>query len=77
MVGPISDEERSSFTFRVKIGITVLIGVSAGLITLQGDPSPLVIAGAIVGGLVVGGLLVWYLFPDGTAMTGNSGRRRP
>lgn len=75
MVGPISDEERSSFTLRVKIGITILIGVSAGLITLQGDPSLTVIAVAVVGGLVVGGLLVWYLFPDGTAMTGNSGGR--
>jgi membrane associated rhomboid family serine protease len=76
MVGPISDEERSSFAFRVKVGITVLIGVSAGLITLQGDPSLPIIVGAVVGGLVVGGLLVWYLFPDGTAMTGNQGGRR-
>jgi hypothetical protein len=76
MVGPISDEERSSFAFRVKVGITVLIGVSAGLITLQGDPSLPMIVGAVGGGLVVGGLLVWYLFPDGTAMTGNQGGRR-
>jgi len=76
MVGPISNAERSSFALRVKIGITVLVGVSAGLITLQGDPSLLVIVGAVVGGLVVGGLLVWYLFPDGTAMTGDNRRRR-
>jgi len=77
MVGPISDEERSSFALRVKIGITVLIGLSAGLVTLQGDPSLPIIAGAVLGGIVFGGLLVWYVFPDGTTLTGkSSGRRR-
>jgi hypothetical protein len=76
MVGPISDEERSAFALRVKLGITGLIGLSAGLVTLQGGSSLPVIAGAVLGGLVVGGILVWYVFPDGTALTGNQGGRR-
>jgi membrane associated rhomboid family serine protease len=63
MVGPISSEERASFATKVKLGFTVLIGLSAGLVTLQGDPSPLIFVGAVVGGLVVGGLLVWFVFP--------------
>jgi hypothetical protein len=76
MVGPISDEERSSFTLKVKLGLTVLIGISAGLVTLQGDATLPIIAGAVLGGMVVGGALVWFVFPDGTTMTGKSGRRR-
>jgi hypothetical protein len=76
MVGPISDEERSTFALKVKLGITVLIGLSSGLVTLQGDPSLPILLGAVLGGLVFGGLLIWYIFPDGTTMTGNKERRR-
>jgi hypothetical protein len=69
MVGPISSEERESFALKVKLGFTALIGLSAGLVTLQGDPSPALIAGAILGGLVVGGLLVWFVFPGSGEVT--------
>jgi len=64
MVGPASSEERASVTRKIKLGFTVLIGLSAGLVTLQGDPSPAVIGGAVLGGMVVGWLLIWYTFPD-------------
>ncbi|MFB6164428.1 MAG: hypothetical protein ABEJ31_04660 [Haloarculaceae archaeon] len=63
MVGPISGDERRRATTQIKLGFVVLVGLSAGLITLQGDPSPLVMAGAVVAGLVVGAVLVWLVFP--------------
>ncbi|SDF65427.1 hypothetical protein [Halorientalis regularis] len=64
MVGPVSNDERQSFTRRLKIGFVVLVGVSAGLITLQGDPTPVVLAGAVVGGLFAGTLLVQFAIPS-------------
>ncbi|WP_424018715.1 hypothetical protein ACOZ4N_04350 [Halorientalis pallida] len=64
MVGPVSNDERESFTRRLKIGFVVLVGVSAGLITLQGDPSPVVLAGAVVAGLVAGALLTRFAIPS-------------
>ncbi|MFB6084326.1 MAG: hypothetical protein ABEJ94_08795 [Halorientalis sp.] len=64
MVDPVSSDERASFTRRLKVGFVVLVGVSAGLITLQGDPGPVVFAGAVAGGLVVGVLLVRFAIPD-------------
>jgi membrane associated rhomboid family serine protease len=73
MVGPLTDEERSSFTRRLKAGLVVLVGLSAGLITVQGDAEPVVVAGAFVGGVVVGSLLIWYVFPDMSGLT--RGRR--
>jgi len=77
MVGPVSDEERESATTKVKLAFTALIGFSAGLVTLQVEPSPLVFGGAVAGGLVVGWLLVWYVFPDTSELgrSRNRGRR--
>ncbi|AQL41490.1 hypothetical protein BV210_01615 [Halorientalis sp. IM1011] len=64
MVGPVSNDERESFTRRLQVGFVVLVGLSAGLITLQGDPTPAVVVGAVVGGLVVGVVLVRFAVPD-------------
>lgn len=64
MVSPVSNDERESFTRRLKIGFVVLVGVSAGLITLQGNPGPVVLAGAVVGGLALGALLSRFAIPD-------------
>ncbi|RXK46756.1 hypothetical protein [Halorientalis pallida] len=64
MVGPVSNDERASFTRRLKIGFVVLVGISSGLITLQGNPSPVVLAGAVVGGLVLGALLTRFAIPS-------------
>lgn len=66
MVEPISDEERESSNRRLKIGFAVLVGLSSGLMTLQGDPTARQIVGAAVGGLVLGVILVWFVFPDGS-----------
>lgn len=63
MVGPISEAERESFAFRMKLGLTVLVAASTGLTALYGGaPVPLV-ALAVVTGAVVGAPLVWFVFP--------------
>lgn len=65
MVGPISSEERLAASRRLKIGFILLVGLSAGLITLQGEPSILGFALAVGVGLLVGVLLVVLAFPRG------------
>lgn len=64
MTGPISQEDRAKTMRRVKIVFILLVTVSAGLITSQGDASLTIVIGAIVGGLLLGIALVWYLFPE-------------
>ncbi|WP_207587504.1 hypothetical protein [Halomontanus rarus] len=46
---------------QLKVGFVLLVGLSGGLIALQGDASPTVMGLATLGGVVAGGLLVWYL----------------
>jgi ABC-type nickel/cobalt efflux system permease component RcnA len=65
MVGPISREERLTASRRLKIGFVLLVGGSAGLITLQGDPSILVFVLAVLLGLAVGVVVVVFAFPRG------------
>jgi membrane associated rhomboid family serine protease len=74
MVDPISNEDRERTMVRMKVGSVLLVGASAGLITLQGDASIEVALAAIVGGLILGALLVWYLFPDATELAPGSDR---
>ncbi|PSQ34780.1 hypothetical protein BRD11_03390 [Halobacteriales archaeon SW_12_69_24] len=64
MAGPISREDRERTMTRLKLGTVLLVGVSGGLITSQGEAAWPVVAAAVVGGLVVGAALVWFLFPD-------------
>lgn len=75
MVGPVSDEERDAVALRIKLAFTLLVGASAGLITLQGDPSVALTGGAVVGGLGLGWVLAWYLYPEGS-FVGEPERRR-
>jgi len=63
MVGPVSDEERASFAFRMKVGLTVLVAASAGLTALHGGASLPLVALAVVAGAAVGAPLVWFVFP--------------
>ncbi len=67
MVDPVSREEHAQSLRWLKIGMTLLVGVSAGLITSQGDASLEVVIAAVSGGLLLGAFLVWYLFPDVSA----------
>lgn len=65
MVGPISDDERRTALRRLKLGFVAVIGVSAGLITLQGDAGPVAFVAATGAGLVFGAVLVWVALPGG------------
>jgi hypothetical protein len=62
MVGPISKEERQSGHRRLQTGFVVLVGLSAGLITLQAEPTILQFLGAVLGGTVLGIVLVAFLY---------------
>lgn len=64
MVEPISDEERAAFYRKVKLGIAALVGLSAGLTTLQIDATTLQTGAAIAAGLVVGWALAWFVVPS-------------
>jgi hypothetical protein len=64
MVGPISDEERSAFAWKLKLGFVLLVAASAGLITLQADAGLVGFLAASAAGGLVGVLLVWIAFPD-------------
>ena len=75
MVGPIPSSVRESIAFRVKVGFSLLIGLSAGLITLQGDVSLAVTGLVTLLGLVFGVLVTWFVFP-GSGETVRERRRR-
>ncbi|MFC7128160.1 hypothetical protein [Haloferax chudinovii] len=62
MVGSsMSDEETRLANNRLKIGFTLLVGVSAALVAVQAGGTLLQGALALLAGLVIGGLLTWYL----------------
>lgn len=75
MVDPISNEDRVQTLRWAKIGTVALVGVSAGLISIQGEASPELVVGTVLGGLLVGIALVWYLFPDSDTIAPASRRR--
>jgi hypothetical protein len=62
MVGPLSDERRESGTRRLQMAFVALVAASAGLISLQVDPTVVQFAVAVLGGVVLGVVLVAYLF---------------
>jgi len=76
MVDPIGDEERASFTRKLKWGVTLLVGLSAGLVASQADATAVEAAGAVAGGLVVGYAIAWFIVPSGPAPATRQRRRR-
>lgn len=76
MVGPMSNDERTSLTRRLKTGFVVLIGISAGLITLVGDPTLLETALVTLVGFIVGAVLVRVVFPGTGEMQRDRDRNR-
>jgi len=64
MVDGITDEERDRFAVKIKVGFVLLVGVSAGLITLYAGVGLQGFLLATGIGLVVGLLLVWWVFPE-------------
>ena len=77
MVDPISSAERSSFARRVKVAFVLVVGVSAGMIALRGDASPVVLGGAVVVGLLVGAVLVRFVFPGTGEVTSTRSEAEP
>ena len=74
MVGPsIGDEERQRLLVRLRVGFSLFVGISMGLIVMTSDADLLTLAGALVGGTAVGALLAWWVFPDSLG-TGPRGR---
>lgn len=61
MVGPPSNDEKRAGMARLRLGVVVLVGASAGLIAFSGGGSVLEVGVAIVAGLVVGVVLFAYL----------------
>ncbi|WP_135824317.1 hypothetical protein [Halorussus ruber] len=61
MVGPPSAEEKRDSMNRLKVGIVVIVGLSAGLITMSGGGSMMEVAIAVVAGSLVGAALLGYL----------------
>jgi hypothetical protein len=76
MVGPVDSEQRASFALKVKVAFSLLVGLSAGTITLQGDVSLAVTAAAVLAGVAVGALLIWYVFPGTGEVARNDGDGR-
>lgn len=73
MVGPVSDEERDSFAWKLKGGFVLLVALSCGLITLQADVGLAWFLGASVAGGVVGVVLVWIAFPERQQLVDSDG----
>ena len=68
-------------TRKLKAGFVLLIGASAGLISLQADVGLAGFGAATVAGLGVGAVLTWLAFPDAEDLDRRSrdprrGRRR-
>jgi membrane associated rhomboid family serine protease len=64
MVDGISSEERERFAVKLKAGFVLLVGLSAGLITLQAEVGIGGFLAASAAGVVAGLVLVWWVFPD-------------
>lgn len=63
MVQPVDPEERASFTRKLKLSLVAVVGLSGGLIAVQGDAPLPVVAATVAGGFVVGTALIWFVFP--------------
>ena len=62
MVGPLSDDDRRAGNRRLQAAFVALVGISAGLISLQVEPTALQFLGSVVGGIALGIVLVIYLY---------------
>ena len=77
MVGPVSDEERDAFAWKIKVGFVLLVAFSAGLITLQADAGLVGFLAASGAGAAMGVLLVWIAFPDRERLAESEGVENP
>jgi hypothetical protein len=75
VVDPIPNDDRARTLRWAKLGTVVLVGLSAGLIAIQGEAPVEYVLGSVAVGALVGAALVWYLFPDADALAPAAGRR--
>lgn len=82
MVGSsITPEDRSRAAVLFKVGFTLLVGVSAGLVSVQANAGAEFTAAAVAVGTAIGAVLTWFVVrsirsvqPDGLAERRNRGR---
>jgi hypothetical protein len=62
VVGPsLTPEERDVASLRLKVAFVLLVAVSAALVALQAQASPVGVGIALAGGLALGFGLLWFL----------------
>lgn len=82
MVGSsITPEDRSRAAVLFKVGFTLLVGLSAGLVSLQVDASAEFTFAAVAVGTAIGAVMTWFtvrslrsIQPDGLAERRKRGR---
>jgi hypothetical protein len=82
MVGSsITPEDRSRAAVLFKVGFTLLVGLSAGLVSVQADASTAFTVAAVTVGTAIGAVLTWFVVrsirsvqPDGIAERRERGR---
>jgi hypothetical protein len=75
VVDPITSGDRRRTLRWAKVGTILLVGLSAGMISIQGGAAIELVGGAVLAGLFVGSVLVWYLFPNTEDIAPAGGRR--
>ncbi|MFO7927937.1 MAG: hypothetical protein ACQET5_10950 [Halobacteriota archaeon] len=75
MVDPITNDDRKRTLRWAKLATVCLVGLSAGLISIQGEAAVELVAGSVLAGLLVGTGLVWYLFPGADELAPGAGQR--
>lgn len=71
MVGPITTGERRSQLLKLKLAVTLLVGLSMGLVAIQSDASLPLVGGAVLVGFLLGASLAWYVFPSADSYKGD------
>lgn len=59
--GSVRSSALTSPSDRIKVVFVVLVGISGGMMAVQGGASPAVVGLTAGGGLLAGGALLWYL----------------
>ena len=68
MVGPsVTEADRKEFLKRAKIGFSLLVGGSMGLVALWGGAGLALVVGIGVGAAVIGRVMAEYVLPDSIA----------
>lgn len=77
----ISSEDRNRAAVLFKVGFTLLVGISAGLVSVQADAGAVFTAAAVAVGTAIGAVLTWFVVrnirsvqPDGLAERRKRGR---